>query len=396
MVRRRDIFSASFCLLSAVLFVTPGIAEGDAKPPANFAALSSEADAARDSNHLDAAVPLYRKALNLRPNWSEGWWSLGTIFYDKDSYLAAAHAFRRLVEVDPKNGTGYLMLGLCEFQLNRFSASMMHIQRAKELGIKKDDQLEHVLLYHEGLLWLQQGSYENAVEPLGSLVKQGVRSEELDVAIGKAVLLVPAGNTFTDDERQLLITAGRAEESSMTRNPEAARQGYGNLARDFPDFPNVHYAYARFLLSVEETEDARAQFLEEIKRQPGHVRALMEIASSYYRAESALGIPYVQEVVKRKPAYPFGHYLLGLLYFDSGKVAESIPELEASARMVPHEAQFQFALGNAYARAGRKVDAARARAEFRRLGGDSQSSSGAATYGDRPGLTLPQNPKVQH
>ena len=35
--------------------------------------------------------------------------------------------------------------------------------------------------------------------------------------------------------------------------------------------------------------------------------------------------------------------------------------------MVPDEAQFQFALGNAYARAGRKKEAARARAAFIRL-----------------------------
>ena len=52
---------------------------------------------------------------------------------------------------------------------------------------------------------------------------------------------------------------------------------------------------------------------------------------------------------------------------DAGDIARATPELEAAARMVPREAQFQFALGNAYARAGRKEDAARARAAFVRL-----------------------------
>jgi Flp pilus assembly protein TadD len=92
------------------------------------------------------------------------------------------------------------------------------------------------------------------------------------------------------------------------------------------------------------------------------------LPATHYRVDSAAGIPIATEVVKLEPKYPFGHYLLGLLYFDSGDVNHAIPELETAARMSPREAQFQFALGNAYAKAGRKEDAARARAAFRNLG----------------------------
>ena len=154
-------------------------------------ALSARADAARDANRLEEAVPLYRKALALRPGWKDGWWSLGTILYDSDSYKTAATAFRRLVAIDRKNGTAHLMLALCEYQLHLYADSMKHILAAKRLGIKKDEQLEHVLLYHEGMLWLRAGAYENAIEPLGTLVKQGVRGEELTLATGMAVLMMP-------------------------------------------------------------------------------------------------------------------------------------------------------------------------------------------------------------
>src|SRR5260221_9884109 len=47
-----------------------------------FAQLSQQADHARDAENLDQAVGLYRQALALRPQWVEGWWSLGTIYYD--------------------------------------------------------------------------------------------------------------------------------------------------------------------------------------------------------------------------------------------------------------------------------------------------------------------------
>ena len=365
-----------------------------ARAPNNFATRAAQADAARDANHLEEAVSLYRKALVLRPDWKDGWWSLGTILYDSDSYKLAAPAFRRLIAIDPGNGTAHLMLGLCEYQLGLYASSMKRIQAAKRFGIKKDEQLEHVLLYHEGMLWLREGSYENAIEPLSILAKQSVRSEELDVALGLAVLLIPPKDAPADGSpgRKIIVRAGRAEEYALAKNFEEARKGYISLAQEFPDFPNVHYAYARFLLSIEETEAARAQFNEEIKRSPQHIRARMQIASTYYRTDSAAGIPDVLEVVKLKPAYPFGHYLLGLLYFDSGNLQQAVPQLEAAARMVPQEPQFQFALGNAYARVGRKADAARARAAFRRLGGDTRSSGGSSTYGDQQTLRLGQVP----
>ena len=50
----------------------------------DFSTLSTRADAAREAGRLDEAVPLYRKALAVRPTWKEGWWALGTILYDQD------------------------------------------------------------------------------------------------------------------------------------------------------------------------------------------------------------------------------------------------------------------------------------------------------------------------
>jgi cytochrome c-type biogenesis protein CcmH/NrfG len=64
-----------------------------------------EANAARDAQQLDKAVPLYRQALALQPAWTEGWWSLGTIYYDADNYVDAANAFRKVVALDSRQGS---------------------------------------------------------------------------------------------------------------------------------------------------------------------------------------------------------------------------------------------------------------------------------------------------
>ena len=98
--------------------------------------------------------------------------------------------------------------------------------------------------------------------------------------------------------------------------------------QEAPAFPNVHYAYGRFLLATEDLESGIQEFLKEIETHPEHVRARMQVAAARYRVDSAAGLPFAREVVKLAPDYPFGHYLLGLLYFDTGDIARAIPELE--------------------------------------------------------------------
>ena len=356
-----------------------------------LAALSTRADAARDANRLQEAVPLYRKALALRPGWKEGWWSLGTILYDQDSYAAAARAFRRLLANDSKNGTAHLMLGLCEYQLNQDDSALQDLRLAKNLGVKKDaTQLPHVLLYHEAMLLLRKSRFEGALEALRFLTKDGVHSDDLDAALGMGVLMMrpkdaPAQGSA---EREVVLRAGRAEGYGQLKKDDDARKIYSDLMQEFPSFPNLHYAYGRFLLSVLAPAEAVTQFELELKNNPKQSRARLQIAATHYRVDSAAGIPYAEEVVKTDPSYPFGHYMLGLLYLDTGDATRAIPELENAVKMVPQATEFYFSLGNAYAKAGRKEDATRARAVFVRLSA-KESENGPDAYGE----SKPMDPK---
>jgi tetratricopeptide (TPR) repeat protein len=394
-IRLRDLIMVA--LLVASPLSVPAVAtvpHGQSSPskPSDFSTISSQAGIARDAGRLDEAVPLYRKALALRPGWTEGWWALGTILYDQDSYADAGRAFRRLLGLDPKNGTAHLMLALCDYQLDRDAIAMDHIQTAKKLGVQKDGELPHVLTYHEAMLLLRAGRYERALEILQPLVAAGVDDENVDVAVGMGVLLMSPKSAQLDDPatRQIVLRAGRAERHLLAKEFDAAKTGYRTLVHEVPAFPNIHYAYGRFLLATEDLEHGVAEFLEEIKNNPTHVRARMLIAAARYRVDSPAALPFALEVVKLQPQYPFGHYLLGLLYFDTGDIVRATRELETAARMVPREAQFQFALGNAYARAGRKEDAARARAAFQRLRNAESAPGQTLRRRDLDDATVPQ------
>ena len=390
-LKRTD--AAILFIAFSLLFVSSALAESR-KLNADFAQLSARADTARDAGQLDQAASLYRQALAHHPSWKEGWWSLGTILYDQNSYSAAARAFRRLVSYDPKNGTAHLMLALCQYQLGVDDSAIKNIQAARKLGIKKDEQLEHVLQYHEGMLLLRKGRYEDSIEAMQLLVKQGVHSDDLDAALGMGALLVRPKEAPVEGTvgRQVFLRAGQAEAYGLLKKHDEGKKSYAALAQEFPAFPNIHYAYGRFLLGFDELDEGIAQFQQEIQNNPTHIRARMRIAAADYRINSTAGIPYAQEVVKLQPSYPFGHYLLGLLYLDSGDIRRSIPQLEAAVHMVPQEAQFQFALGSAYAKAGRKEDAARARSAFLRLQGNNRSPAGASANGQPLHLDMPTGP----
>jgi tetratricopeptide (TPR) repeat protein len=349
----------------------------------DFATLSAQAEQASQQNRLDDAVTLYRKALALRPSWPEGWWALGTLHYDRNAYKEAAAAFQRVVALQPKSGSPRVMLGLCQFELGEDDAALKNIQEGRSLGINPDPQFQRVMLYHQGILLLRKGRFESAGEVLSDLAKQGVKNDDADLALGMVVLrILPKDLPVADTPgREVVLRAGKAECLAAQKKFEDATQAYHALVNDFPDFPNVHYAFGRFLLETHEVDAAVAAFQQEIASSPQSVPARLQIAAARYRVDSAAGLPYAREAVKLQPHLPFGHYLLGLLLLDTGDFERAIAELETARKGLPSEAGVYFALGNAYARVGRKVEAAEARETFKRLDKASRPESSETIYG---------------
>jgi tetratricopeptide (TPR) repeat protein len=335
----------------------------------SFAALSAKADAARDANKLDEAVGLYKRALALRPNWTEGWWSLGTIRYDQDQFPEAAQAFRKVVALDANHGTARVMLGLCEFELGHDDSALRDIEAGKNIGIAEDPQLRNVVLYHEGVLLQRKGKFEAAQEALGQLCLLGNQEARVAETLGLVALRISGKATPAEGSPDLEVIqqTGHAACLMAQKKYDEARQEYDALTKEHPQYPYIHYAYGRLLVEINETTAAVEEFKEEIKNQPKDVVSRLQIAAATYKTESATGLPYAEQAVKLDPQAPFAHYLYGLLLLDTDDYRRAIPELEIAKRAFPRDAKVYFALGSAYSRAGREQDAARARAAFARL-----------------------------
>ena len=364
----------------------PSQAQAHPQAPADFKTLAAEAEEASRQDRLDAAIVLYRKALAVKPSWPDGWWSLGTIHYDRNEFKEAAVAFRHASTLQPAKGSPRVMLGLCEFELGNDDAALKHIEEGKQLGVNPEPQFQQVMLYHEGVLLSRKGRFNSAGEIFSELSKQGVQSEDLTFSLGMTALRMlprdlPAEGT---PGREVVRRIGQAETEVAAKKFDEAKRIYSDLTNQYPDFPNIQYAYGRFLLELSEIDAAVAAFQQEIKNSPRNIPARLQIAAARYRLDSADGLKYAEEAVKLDPAEPFGHYLLGLLNLDTGNFSVAISELEIAKRSYVSIPDVYFALGNAYARAGRKQEAARARAAFTRLNAETRKKSMETVNQDRP------------
>ena len=365
----------------------------------NFATLSAKADAARDANQLDEAAALYRRALALRPSWAEGWWSLGTLEYDQDHYAKAAYAFQKFIPLQSSNGTAHAMLGLCEFELGHDKAALEQIEKGKSLGLQKNAEVWNVVLYHEGILLQRKGSFQAAQDTLEGLCLEAGSNDKVAALLGMSLLRSkekePPAPGSTDSD--VILRVGRAACLAGQKKYDDARPGFEALVAQYPTYPNLHYAYGLFLIELHDVPGAVEEFKQEVAGHPDDVVARLRIAAVEYKHDSKAGIPYAEEAVTRDPQQPFGHYLLGLLRLDTDDYQGAIPELEIAQKGWPREPKIYFALGTAYSRAGRRQDAARARATFQRLtekaGNAENTATGAANEPRDPLKDAPAPPE---
>jgi len=304
----------------------------------------------------------------LHPNWGEGWWYLGRLFYDQNSYEECRRAFRRFTEIEPKVASGWAVLGLCEYGTKSYDASRAHLQRAGSLGLDGNPELQAITLYHAALLLTQSGEFEAALGILMGLAEQGRDAPACVEAAGIAGLrkaVLPS--ELSPSERDLVLQAGRAVMDAGARRPDEAQKEFESLVASYPKTQNIHYLYGSFLLP-RDTDAALGELKKELEISPRHVPALLQIAFEYLRqGDGAAALPYARRAAEIN-ANSFGaHNALGRALVETGDLEKGIQELELSKQEAPDTPQALIALASAYAKAGRTKEAARERAEFRKL-----------------------------
>ncbi len=376
----------------------PGAAASFGQPgdeSATFERVAALAAQARETGELGEAARRYREAVTLRSDWMEGWWYLGTLLYDLDRFGEALEALRVLASFQRENAVVWALIGLCEYQERDYERALVNLQKSRLLGISENAQMYPAVRYHAAILLNRFEEFEVAFEALKEFAVENNRSASVIEAMGISVLRLPyLPSELPPGKREQVILAGSAGYESASRRQEIADELYQRLVREFPDQPNVHYAYGVFLMR-EEPEKALEYFQKELKIQPRHVPSMLQTAFEYLkRGAYQEAQPWAEKSAELDPTSFPARHALGRIFLEFGEIERSIAELEQGIQLAPTSPELRFVLSRAYARAGRREDAEREREEYLRLDEmfQTQKYGAQAVGGERASDQPPPGP----
>jgi tetratricopeptide (TPR) repeat protein len=330
--------------------------------PASFADLASKAQAARSANNLAEATSLYEQALKLNPQWSDGWWFLGSLQYATGAYSTARDALSRYLELTPNAAPAFAMRGLCEFEIGDYPASLKDIQHALALGAANQPRNEKILRYHEASLLTRTGRFEDALRSYAFFTHDEDANPELLLALGLAGLRVPLlPKELKTDQQELYISAGKASFDMMKRDFQNAGLEFQHLFERVPSVPNAHYLYGYLLYAVD-PDQAVIEFKKELEVNPSNAAAEVMLAWIPLMAnDGSRALPHARKAVSTDPALPSAQLVLGRALTETGDTQGGIEYLEKTLLLQPDNLEVHLALAKAYSKSGRKEDARRER-----------------------------------
>jgi predicted Zn-dependent protease len=159
-----------------------------------------------------------------------------------------------------------------------------------------------------------------------------------------------------------------AEAFESQENWDKAIAEYKKILDQEPKLPGIHYRLGRIFLSKSpaEAENAKAEFDEELKIDPGSASAeflLGEIARQSGQWDEAIG--HFSRASKLDEGFQEAYLALGMSLNSAGKFSDAIAPLQGYVKMQPEDPAGHYQLATAYARTGHKPEAEREMARQR-------------------------------
>jgi tetratricopeptide (TPR) repeat protein len=358
----RVVFAAlAFLLAGAFSNFSPAAQKG-------FELIAQQAEAARLGDRIPEAIHLYRAGVDLRPTWSDGWWWLGSLYYDQDRFPEAAAAFRRFVAMAPRPGPAYAFLGLCEYETRDYSSALDHFQKWALAGSPGTDVLIDVASFHWALLLTREGRFVQALYLLEAKVQKLGISPGLTEGMGLPSLrMAQLPEDYPPERREMVWLAGEAAAYASLHDPEYGRANEyaGKLLLHYSQEPNVHYFRGTLFGFENKREEAREEYRQELLISPRHVSAMLELVRLDFKAgqlDEAGSL--AKQATEIEPNNPVTHREWGRVLLAGGRFQEGARELETAKQLAPDNASIRFQLATAYRKLGRNEEAEREFAVF--------------------------------
>lgn len=354
------IFGVFFLHLGILQFVLVSAFGQNAS--ANFEDLAAQATAAREVKDVPRAIELYTQAVQINPNWVDGWWFLGSLQYGSGSFTSATEALAHFLALKPNAAPALALRGLCEFETGNYKESLADIQKGLFFGAANDPRNEQILRYHEAILLTMLARFQDALKSYAYFAENKIFNPELFLAIGLAGLRMPMLPKDVPPDQQAVITAaGNAAYQFMAGDETQAEKSFNNLFAQFPTVANLHYLYGHLLFATD-PDAALIQFQRELEVAPSNMTAeVMAAWALIMRNRPADALPFARTAVGQQPHSAATQLVLGRSLMDTDDLNGGIQHLEEALKLEPDNLEVHIALAKAYSKSGRKDDARRER-----------------------------------
>lgn len=352
----------------------------------SFEELVHQAIAAQAEGKTDRAMESYEQALQLRPDWEEGRWSLAMLSYSTGHFPEAIAELKILSGQKPNLGTAWAVMGLAEFALEEYDNALIHLQRGEQLGFGGSAEAVRLAKYRLAILLNRSGQFDEAIGVLADYSGNATIDKEMRIALGMAQLRIPMLPAQLEPAKRALVeSVGDATVLLLESKYDLAFPKLQQLLKEYPATPYLHYTYGTALMALSEYDEAEALQREESRISPRSELPYVALASiALKRQRPADAVADAQRAVELAPESAETHYLLGRAYLDTGHEEQAVHELEAAGKLAPGSPKIHFNLAKAYAKTKRPEKAEEERAIFARLNAlaeEERSHTGNQAYG---------------
>jgi len=297
----------------------------------------------------------------LKPDWSDGWWYLGSLFYDQDRFAEAAAAFQHLLDNPKYRGSAHAFLGLCEYETGQYDEALAQFRAWAGAGWAGTPELRTVGYYHFSLLLTREGKFTQSLALITWLVPRLGDNAELTEAMGLASLRIQyLPENYPPELRERIWLAGKVAlyAQMAPRQFESADQFAVQLVTRYAGQPEVHAVRAMLYEIEEKKPEAELEYREELKISPNHIPALVALASmDLDKGDTAEADVFAQKAIAIEPNHAEAHHLLGRVFLANRELAASVKELETARQLAPRSAAVRAHLAMVYGRLGRTGEA---------------------------------------
>jgi tetratricopeptide (TPR) repeat protein len=281
--------------------------------------------------HYKAAVPLYRKALEMGPDVPGLRLNLGLALFKSGELKEAIQEFAPLLKSQPGNQQLNTLTGMAHYGLAEYAEAVPFL---KEAAAHDAQNLTLRLYLAQSCLWSKQS--QCVLDVYREILALDSESAEADMLAGEAL-----------DEM---------------KDNEGSTKMFRAAVKVNPKEPNAHFGLGYLLWTLKQYKEAASEFQAELGNDPDHIQAMLYLADSdiqMNRIEDAR--PLLEKVVKLNPALGLGHLDLGIVYTEAGRNEDAMRELTAAEKLMPDDVNVHWRLGRLYRVLGKKEEA---KAEF--------------------------------